>query len=204
MLRIINNFSKLTDSNLEVSATSILLALTGNSNFPDPKPDLPSLKGAIDEFTNLVAVAKDGGKLEIAEKNEKRKELITMLEKLAHYVLFTSDGDKLKALSSGFSFPKPAASATTIFKPNNLVLSDGQNAGELRLDFDRVAGAKSYVYQYTPDPINESSAWENKMGTVSHAIFTNLQSGKKYWCRVAAVGVGDQVVYSDVVSRVVQ
>ena len=204
MLRIINSFNKLTDSNLEVNATSILIALTNNPNFPDPKPDLPTLKATIDEFTNLVAVAKDGGKLETAEKNEKRKELITMLEKLAHYVLFTADGDKLKAISSGYSFPKAPASATTILKPANLVLSDGTNAGELRLDFDRVTGAKSYLYQCTPDPISENSVWDNKMGTVSHSFFSNLQSGKKYWCRVAAVGVNDQVVYSDAVSRVAQ
>ena len=65
-----------------------------------------------------------------------------------------------------------------------------------------MAGATAYVYEITPSPLTEQSAWESSMNTVSKKMFTALESGKEYNCRVAAVGIKEQVVYSEVVSRI--
>jgi hypothetical protein len=67
-----------------------------------------------------------------------------------------------------------------------------------------VKGAKGYTPQFTSDPLTASSEWTQVMTTTSKYTFTNLNSAKKYWVRVAAVGPYNQVVYSDAISRVVQ
>lgn len=84
------------------------------------------------------------------------------------------------------------------------VLSDGPNAGDLNYKFKPVKGARSYLYQCTPEPLTGASVWQSQAGTVSKVRFSGLESGKRYWCRVMTVGTGGQAVYSEPVSRVVQ
>ena len=42
ILRITNGFDRLSDANLEVKANTIVTAMTGNTYFPTPNPDLPT------------------------------------------------------------------------------------------------------------------------------------------------------------------
>ncbi|HEY8688768.1 MAG TPA: fibronectin type III domain-containing protein [Chitinophagaceae bacterium] len=86
----------------------------------------------------------------------------------------------------------------------NQQLQDGENSGELIYSFDRVPGAKSYIYQCTPEPLSDNSNWQSQTGTVKKVSFTDLDVSKRYWCRVVAIGINGQGVYSDPVSRIVQ
>lgn len=204
LLRITNGFDKLSDANLETRAGAILSAMTANVSFPTPSPTLVVVQTATTDFAIALAKAKTGSEYDKAFKNSKREELITLLHSLGNYVLFTANGDELIAKSSGYGIAKTPAPAPEVTPATNQKLEDGQNAGELKYSFDKVPGAKSYMYQYTPDPITESSVWQSVPGTIRKALFTGLQSGKKYWCRVFTVGTGGQGVYSEPVSRVVQ
>ncbi len=78
---------------------------------------------------------------------------------------------------------------------------EGNNTGELKLRFKRVAGARSYMVQYAQEPVTDATAWQNRAGTVSKYTITQLDAGKKYQVRVAAVGTNNQLIYSDAVSR---
>ncbi|MGH2566064.1 MAG: hypothetical protein ACRDE5_16215, partial [Ginsengibacter sp.] len=80
----------------------------------------------------------------------------------------------------------------------------GINAGELVVKVPAVKGASGYVPQFTADPLTVDSTWTQEVTTTSKYTFKNLTSAKKYWCRVAAVGPYNQLVYSDAISRVVQ
>ena len=75
---------------------------------------------------------------------------------------------------------------------------------ELKYSFEKVTGARSYVYQGTQEHLNETSDWVNYMGTQRRFLFSGLESGKRYWIRVAAIGIEGQTVYSDPLSRLVQ
>jgi len=69
----------------------------------------------------------------------------------------------------------------------------------------RPEGAKSFLYQATPDPLTAGSVWDSKPGNKASYTFTGLTPGKKYWIRFVAVGKGDAVAYSDpYLSRFVQ
>lgn len=204
VLRITNGFNRLSDNDLEAKANSIITAMTGNPDFPTPTPTMAVLQAASDDFSAALAIAKNGSPYEKAVKNEKRAALITLLHSLANYVLFISNGDALKAKSSGFTIAKEPTPMPPLTAATNQKLEDGQNAGELVFSFDKVPGAKSYVYQYTADPITDNTAWESQTGTIRKISFAGLETGKKYWCRVVAIGTNEQGVYSDPVWRIVQ
>lgn len=204
ILRITNGFDRLSDANLEVKANTIVTAMTGNTYFPTPNPDLPTLQAAVDAYVNALAVAKDGSYYDKAVKNQKRAALIELLHALGNYVLYTSNGDEVAARSSGFTIAKAPSPAPEVSKAENLQLSDGPNAGELQLMFNRVKGAVSYIYQCAPDPITADTVWGDQTGTVRKAVFSGLESRQKYWCRVVAVGIKGQQVASDAVARIVQ
>lgn len=203
-LRITNGFDKLSDADLEVRSNNIASMMTGNPNFTTPVPSLITLQDSIEEFTEALAKAKTGSSLDKAVKNQARQDLIEVLHALSTYVLFTSEGDTVTALSSGFTIAKQPTTSPELVPAENQKLNDGANTGELDYSFDKVANAKSYMYQYTPDPLTENSDWQSLVGTVRKVSFTNLESGKKYWCRVMAIGINGQGVYSEPISRIVQ
>jgi hypothetical protein len=123
---------------------------------------------------------------------------------MENYVLYTCAGDRAKAISSGYSVAKPPSPAPEVTKAENQKLENGLNAGELKYSFEKVPGARSYIYQMTQEPLTENSDWTNHMGTKRKFLFAGLESGKRYWVRVAAIGSGGQTVYSDPLSRLVQ
>jgi hypothetical protein len=132
-----------------------------------------------------------------------RETLGSLLLQLSNSVMTTANGDKAMLISSNFDLAKEGSN-TPIDKPASIELMDGKNAGELVVKVPAVKGAKGYTPQFTSDPLTASSEWTQVMTTTSKYTFTNLNSAKKYWVRVAAVGPYNQVVYSDAISRVVQ
>jgi hypothetical protein len=200
-LKIVNGFAKESDAQLKVRTNEIIAGIT--ENFATA-PGLAALSTANQNFTNALSAAINGGKYEKALKNQYRTELIEQLHLMANYVLYTCAGDRPKAISSGFSIAKQPGPGPEITKAENQKLDNGQNAGELQYSFEKVPGAKSYVYQVTQEPLTENNDWTSYMGTRRKFLFAGLESGKRYWVRVAAVGIAGQTVYSDPLSRLVQ
>lgn len=106
--------------------------------------------------------------------------------------------------SSGFRLNKEPEPTPPVGTPQNVQVSDGRNPGELNASCDRVPGARSYLFQYTLDPLAENPVWASVVSTKRRAVLKNLSSGKRYYVRVAAVGANDQTAYSNAVSRIVQ
>lgn len=204
ILRITNGFDKLSDSDLISRTDDIVNGMTGNASFPAPTPTLEAVQTALDAYQQALAVSQSGTSYDKAFKNQKKAELTDLLHSLGNYVVFTSNGDPLVAQSLNFSIAKPPSPAPGITAATNQQLEDGENSGELYFTFDKVQGARSYIYQYTPEPVTDSSTWQNQTGTVKKVTFSGLDVGKRYWCRVVAIGNKGQGVYSEPVSRIVQ
>jgi Fibronectin type III domain len=203
ILTITNGFAKLTDANLDLRANQIHTAMNGNANFPSPVPSMDTFGDAILAFSAALNESRDGDRLKVAIKNQKRDELVDILHLLADFVLFKSAGDSVIAISSGFSIGKQPAPAPPITKPENLRVLQGENSGQLSTKVKQVKGAKSYLHQYATDVMMAQNNWLNIFCTRSSCMIDDLQPGTKYNVRVAAVGPKDQLVYSDVVSRIV-
>lgn len=204
LLRITNGINRLPDAVLAQRAQSILNAMQGNLNFPTPDPNLSDLSTALVNFREAVDAAKNADRLLVAIKNAKKEVLVTLLHNLGNYVLFAAKGNAVVALSSGFHIAKTPAPLPPLTKPVNLQLSEGVNSGEMQAVVDKVKGAKAYIFEYTADPLTAESVWVRQSSTQRKAFIEGLTSGSRYWCRVAAIGINGQVVYSDAVSRIVQ
>jgi hypothetical protein len=201
--KIRNNFSRLNDSNLEVKANTIIAAMTGNTNFPSPVPPLAEVVTAATDYSTALVAVKQGGKTEVAVKNQKRKALENLLITLASYVTMTSKGDRAVMVSSGFDLVK-VKEPSPLGKPEIIKVVDGVNPGELKVIISRVMDARNYMYEYTQDPLAAQNDWIGQNITLNKMLFKDLESGKKYWCRVIAYGRNQQLAYSNPVSRIVQ
>ena len=202
-LRITNGFEQMTDLEFLAKTRYIVQQMTGNVNFSTPDPDLATVITKANDFDASIQEAEAGGSYDKSVRDGKKSDLIVTMHNLGNYVLFQSKLDRLVAESSGFSVAKDPTPQPPIEKPVELSLTDGANAGELWLLFKRVRAARGYMYQISTDPTDESK-WVTMHGTIRKNLFTGLESGKRYYVRVVALGTNSQVVYSDVISRIAQ
>ena len=204
MTKINLGFGKYTEANLLVAAQAVLAAMTGNLNFPTPTPTLAAVQTSISDYSTALSAAKEGGKTNVAVKNQKKEDVISVLVALANYVTFTSNGDEVMLTSSGFPLNKQREPLPPLGKPEILKLEDGMNIGDLTVTIAGMKAARTFLYQCTKDPLTDDSIWTGQNSTLTKFGFTNLDSGAKYWCRVVAYGTNQQIVYSDPVARIVQ
>ena len=201
---VLGGIDGLADPVFETLSQSIYASMLGNENFPTPLPALTVIDESVTIYSNaLVAALQTKGKNEIAIKTQARQTLTELLTQLANSVMATANGDRVKLVSAGFPIGKEGETII-LSKPENIQVTDGVNPGELVVKVKAVKGAKGYAHQYTPDPLTANSEWKQVLSTSSKCTITNLVSGQKYWCRVAAFGSFGQLVYSDAVSRVAQ
>lgn len=203
MRKINLNFSTLSDAAFEVKAQLIIASMTDNPNFPGPIPELVVATTASTNYSTALAAAKNGHPAQKAVKNEMREVATEAFVKLSNVVTLKANGVTSVLLTSGFDLSKERQPAPPLTKPEIVKITDGLNTGELEITIAAVKGAR-YMYQYTKDPLTDANEWAGQSSTQSKSFFGDLESGKKYWCRVIAYGINDQAVYSDPVCRVVQ
>ncbi len=69
---------------------------------------------------------------------------------------------------------------------------------EFNLQWDPVRGAKSYVIQHSPDPIEADAVWSyGPPSTKSSCEINGFTSGQRYCFRVTALGAAGQGPWSD-------
>jgi hypothetical protein len=196
--KALTSFSELSDGNLESKAGFILSSLTENFNFTSPSPGLEVLAEARDAYSLSLTGARKGTRSEISIKKQKRAELIAVLNRLATYVNFIANGDRSILQTSGFDVNSENEPFPSLTRPTKVVISNGENPGELNVSVEKVPGALAYIYQYTLDPSLAEDSWQSKNSTYCKTTIKGLQQMKRYWIRVAVLGVKEQMMYSDV------
>ena len=202
--KIIINFATLSDANLETRALSIVDKMTDNPNFPTPSPTLAELTAAATEYSDALSMAQNKDKMQIAIKNKKREALENVLRSIGGYVNFTANGDRSVIISAGFEANRDTTSALPMPDPKNFTVVSGRNPGEAVTSVSGVKGIKTYAHQYTPDPLTATSVWQSKYVTSRTYTFEGLEPAQKIWFRVAALGTGDQIAYTDPISMIIQ
>jgi hypothetical protein len=202
-LKIKGSYRKSSDTYLLKICSRVKESLKGNTYFPHPIPELPVVEKAFLDFQVAVSIAGRNDRTLSSAKNDKKAVLIGMLDYLNDYVTTTSNGDKTMLLSSGFDIAGIRGISQTLAPIEQLDVEIGP-PGQAITRVKKVAGAKAYIHQCTPDPITPDSEWMSETVTDSENTFTNLKSVAKYWFRVIAIGRGKQTVYSVLVSRVIQ
>lgn len=176
--------------------------MKNNPVFPNPPAALAELEKVLPEFEVALVNAKSRDKEWVAIKNNKKVSILALLEEVADYVIATSKGDKALILSSGFDVTDEQSGSA---KPSVEALEVELGApGEAIMHAKNPKGAVAYVHQYATEPPGPNTVWHSEGSTTGNYTFTGLNSDKRYWFRVGAVGRKGQKAYSPVVSRSIQ
>ncbi|SRR5213593_2696539 len=112
-------FRNASDLDILRIGEAVLHGISGNLDFPDPTVSMATLEAALDEFSRAIqARQQQGGTLATAIKNNKRREVMRLLYRLASDVNMKSDNNLEVLRSSGF----PARN-----QPNPNRISEGRH-----------------------------------------------------------------------------
>jgi hypothetical protein len=177
--------------------------MNGNPVYADTKPTQPVLHTACDNFRLACSLSNRKDRTLLSAKNDRKAELVRVLDELNEYVTATCKGDKTMLLQSGFDLVGLKNESQGL-QPISEVKVISELPGTATIRVSKVAGAKSYVFQYTIDPLSPDSVWVSETNLGREHTFNNLNSVARYWFRVIAIGKGNQNVYSPPVARVIQ
>jgi hypothetical protein len=200
------NFRNLSVSAKIAKAKQIVAALTGNPNFPNPNPPLADITTVITKTETKSSereAAQQLAKTKTTELNAFVDELDGVISQIGGHVDSVAGNDEGKILSAGFD-TRAAATATSQPPPppSSLDSTISDHDGELDASWDTVAGAKSYVIETSEDPPTPTSWKHGGVSTKSKFTIEGLQSGKRYWIRVAAVNSAGQSGWSDPATKI--
>jgi hypothetical protein len=189
-------------------AQQIVAALTGNPNFASPHPPLAQVTTVIDELeaaSRAAQAARQEAKARTAAQNAKDEALDQTLTQLVAYVESVAGSDEELIMSAGLDVRAahgPAHTAPNTSASISLTATAGDHDGEIDLSWDTVRGARSYVVERSPDPPSESTWTHSGVSTRSRTTVEGLNSGTRYWFRVAAVTSSGQTAWSNPVVKI--
>jgi hypothetical protein len=177
--------------------TTILEWMKNNPKYPTPLPTLAVVQTAFDAYKVATADAAQGGKENIAIRNARRAELVSLLRQLANYVSATADGDMETLLSSGFPVQKTGRTPIGPLPPPNApVVRRGPVSGTLLAVTAPVFGAS--VYNWRVALASAPSVYvQTKQSTAARFLFETLTPGQIYNIQLNAVGAAGTSDWSD-------
>lgn len=193
-------FRRLPDNSLTALAVRVHTMLYSKSAYASAPVTAPDLQVAITAFSNAKTAQADGGKLATAEKNQRREELLDLLNKLAYFVQLACDNDLVLLLESGFEAVKREPTPTALTKATILRITQ-KHTGVALVTAKAERNAKTYEMQaaevdengmqgpYGPSVLRSSSL---------NLPMEGLTAGKMYVFRVRVFGAkGDTSDWSD-------
>jgi hypothetical protein len=202
--KLILNYQRYNDAKLDQKAQAIIVALTDNANFVTTSPTLAAFTAVAADFSNALTAAASRDRVAVSLKSDAREALLNSLRLLAMSIDATAGGNRSQLVSSGFDLAIESDSALSLSPPQEFALLDGMNPGEIKFSIKAVENAKSYIFEYTEEPLTLESSWISKGSSKREYTFTNLPSGKRIYGRVVAIGTRGQEGTTNVLTRMVQ
>jgi hypothetical protein len=181
-------------------AKDIKTGMTGNANTPTPNPPLATLgtltAAAETKLTRVNALEEElkAARLDLALGI---KDLDGCLTLEAAYVQDVTGGDAVKIATTNMPMKRPSEPIGPLGQVMALVVKAGANAGELKVSWDKLRGAKSYEVQISTDPFGPATWRGVAPSSKVRTVIKDLVSGAKMWVRVRGIGKGDPGVWSD-------
>ena len=173
-----------------IKTKTILGALNGNADFPNPNPKLADIATAV---TNLENAEKDvnengGGTKWTTIRDEKEKALAKLMSSLTTYISNTAGGDATKIVGAGYDLAKEPGKPEKLPAPKDLAATPGNRAGMINLKWKKVPKAASYKVYISDDTSPQS--WKDFAGntvTETKLAVNNLPGGERKWFMAVAI-----------------
>lgn len=180
-------------------------SLTGNASFITPHPPLAQVTAGADDLEAAymdAQAARQTAQTKTSILHDKEEALEALVRQLTAYIESVSGDDESMILSAGLDVRSAGSSTIQPTPPTSLTATDGDQAGEIDLSWDKVKGAKSYVIERSSDPPTPTSWTHTTVVLKSSATAMGLVSGTRYWFRVAAVLSAGQSGWSDPATKI--
>jgi hypothetical protein len=210
--KLIITFGPLSGPDFLTKSGTIVAALRGNADFPEPwPPQVPTfaqLEAAHDTYRDALHAAVNRDRIKIAERDSARETLTGILKSIAGYLEVLAQGDTRKLAGTGYDLRKDITHGTGIGPlpaPTQFRLKRSDFSGKLLVHAASVAGAASYEVDLADgDPTIEAS-WRDAgtFATCSHIELAELTPGKVYWVRLRAIGISGPGPWTDPLSLMV-
>lgn len=174
----------------EVSkASSVVVAMTNNTNFVTPNPALADVSDAIGELQDAQQQvdANGGGKVFTSVRNTKRELLKALMSQLVVYVNNIANGDAAIIMSAALELKKAPVRRGKL-GATDFINAKGMGDSEVKVNWGTVDGAATYHVQMSNDV--SPLAWQEFGGnlvTDTKTEVSDLPTGEKLWFRVIAV-----------------
>ena len=202
MNRITFEFKKFQHE-IVVLGHHVINCMENNEAFTNPPEALEKLKIKLPKYKQALADSHNRDKYYVSLKNDLKAEVLDLLHQLADYVTVSSKGDRTTMLSSGFNVN--SVNGTNKQPPTIEILEvDLRVTGQATTRVRKVERAIAFVHQYTAEPPTKETIWVSEGTSLSNYTFEGLQSDKRYWFRVVAIGYYGLRSYSAIVSKVIQ
>lgn len=178
--------------------------LDNNPDYPNPPAALGVLKQKLPEFQTARTNAQGRDKKMVSIKNDRKAEVLALVQELNEYVTAISKGDTTLILSSGFDVINDSRNNSKQPPSVGKIIVELGEAGEATSRVRNVSGVKAYIHQYTTEAPGQNTIWIGEGSSEGNYTFQGLASDKRYWFRVVVIGYNKQRAYSQVVSRVIQ
>jgi len=202
--RLILDYNKYSDKDLLIISSNVVSKLTGNANFPVTKPTVAEYSAIQVAFAAAMQKAAGRDREQVALKNQAKELLTAISRELAMNIDSLCNGDKAKLLSSGFILASHSDGFMPLGTPSNFKILDGKGLNQLILQCSRAPNAVAYVFEYAYEEDYLNNQWTIITGTTRSVTISGLQSGKKVYARIKAIGRKGQESYSDTLWRIVQ
>jgi hypothetical protein len=181
----------------------VINSMENNEAFPDLPAAFEKLKIILPKYKQALSDSHNRDKYYVSLKNDLKAEVLELLYEVANYVTVISKGDRTTMLRSGFNIN--SANGSNKQPPTIEILEiDLKVTGQATTRVRKVTRAIAFVHQYTAEPPTKETIWVSEGTSLSNYTFEGLQSDKRYWFRVVAIGYYGLRSYSAIVSKVIQ
>jgi hypothetical protein len=187
-----------------VTSYRVLDQMENNEAFLQPPPALAELKKTLPEYEQALANARGRDKVMVSIKNDLKAVMLGLLQELADYVTVVSKGDRTTMLSSGFNVNNETGAGNKQPPAIEKLEVDILVPGVATIRVKKVINTIAFVHQYTTEKPHQHTVWVSEGTSLGTYTFNGLQSDKRYWFRVIALGYYGLRGYSPVVSWVIQ
>ena len=195
-IRVSLAFTRDTDTNLHNRASSVSSGLyTAPAAYPTPPIAKAALDAANAAFDAAIPLAKAGGPMQTADKNNTRDALLAILRQLAAYVQMKHGDDLAVLLSSGFEAVVTNHAPAAMVVPHIRDILNG-GTGELIIHVDPIANIRVFSAQYAAvgaggvlGPYQNGGLHNDSR----HISIPGLTPGTTYSVQIQAVGGGSHI-----------
>lgn len=188
------NFARYSDAKIIPPAEFIIESMQANPAFASPLPKILDVATVLNSYKLALTEASSRDRTKVALKNQLRMQLNDLLKQLGVYVDNVANGDVTTIVLSGYAVSKDPE-PRYITAPTAPVLKPGNNPGTIACKIKKVKYANSYVYMLA-DTQTKDAVWTSITSTRTALTFSNLEPGKLYTIKVAAIGSNAQLEYS--------